>query len=133
MIPWLRYLIAFVVACHGFIYVPLLFVPNMLKPWRGRSWLLGSTVTGDRLKVLVVALHVSAGILILAGGAAIGFAAWAPALWRPLAIVGAALGLAGFAVFWDGQAQRVVEEGGIGAAISLMLLGSAVAFPGVFS
>jgi hypothetical protein len=42
-------------------------------------------------------------------------------------------GLAGFAVFWDGQAQRVVEEGGIGAAISLMLLVSAVAFPGVFS
>lgn len=22
MIPWLRYLIAFVVACHGFTYIP---------------------------------------------------------------------------------------------------------------
>lgn len=48
------------------------------------------------------------------------------------AIVGAALGLAGFAVFWDGQARLVVEEGAIGAAMSLVLLVSAIEFPGAF-
>ena len=132
MNPWLRYLIAFVVVCHGSIYIPLLFVPDMLKGWRGRSWLLGSPLTGDRLKALVVVLHVSAGIVILASGAAMGFATWAPGWWRPLAIVGGAVGLAGFALFWDGQAQRVVEEGGIGAAISLILLVSAIALPNAF-
>jgi hypothetical protein len=132
MNPWLHYLIAFVVACHGLIYIPLLFVPEMLAGWRGRSWLLGSALTGDGLKALVTALHVSAGIMIVAGAVAIGVAAWAPGWWRPLAIIGAALGLAGFAVFWDGQTGRVVEEGGIGAAISLILLVSAIAFPSAF-
>jgi hypothetical protein len=132
MASWPQYLIAFVVACHGSIYVPLLFVPDMLKQWRGRSWLLGSTLTGNRLKVLVVALHVSAGILILASGAAIAMATWFPGWWRPLAISGAALGIAGFAVFWDGQTGRVAEEGGIGAAISLLLLVSAIGLPSAF-
>lgn len=130
MSPSVRYLIAFVVACHGFIYIPLLFVPEMLKGWRGRSWLLGGALTGARLRVVLAALHVGAGVLILASGVAIGLAAWAPGWWRPLAIAGAALGIAGFALFWDGQRVRVVEEGGIGAAISLILLVSAVALPG---
>ncbi len=132
MNPWLRYLIAVVVVCHGSIYIPLLFVPDMLKGWRGRSWLLGRALTGDGLKALLVALHVGAGILILASGAAMGFAAWVPGWWRAPAIVGAALGLAGFAVFWDGQTRRVVEEGGIGAAISLLLLVGAIAVPDAF-
>jgi hypothetical protein len=132
MTPWLRYPIAFVVACHGFVYVLLLFVPEVLTGWRGRSWLLGGALTGDRLRAVALALHVGAGAAILASGAAIGLAAWAPGWWRPIAIVGAALGLAGFAVFWDGQAGRVVEEGGIGAAISLVLLAVALALPGAF-
>jgi hypothetical protein len=132
MNPWLQSLIAFVVACHGAIYIPLLFVPEMLTGWRGRSWLLGDLLTGKGLTRLLVALHVSAGILIVASGVAIGLAVWAPGWWPPLAIIGAALGLAGFAVFWDGQPGRVVEEGGIGAALSLFLLVSALAFPGAF-
>jgi hypothetical protein len=64
MSPWLQYPIALVVACHGFIYAYLLFVPDTLNGWRGISYLLGSTLTGDRL----MALHVGAGILILASG-----------------------------------------------------------------
>jgi hypothetical protein len=132
MSPWIQYPIAFVVACHGFIYVPLIFVPDMLKGWRGRSWLLGSAITGDRLKALAAALHVGAGVLILASALAIAFAPLAPGWWAPLSIVGSALGMAGFAVFWDGQTGRVVEEGGIGAALSVILLASAVAFPNAF-
>jgi hypothetical protein len=127
MSPWIQYPIAFVVACHGFIYVPLIFVPDMLKGWRGRSWLLGSAITGDRLKALAAALHVGAGVLILASALAIAFAPLAPGWWAPLSIVGSALGMAGFAVFWDGQTGRVVEEGG-----SVILLASAVAFPNAF-
>jgi hypothetical protein len=99
-------LIAFVVACHGFTYIPFgLLVPDKIKGWRGSSRPLGTTLTGDRLRTVVLILHVLAGIAILACAAAIAFA---PGWWWPLAIVGAALGIAAFAVFWDGQTRLVV-------------------------
>jgi hypothetical protein len=34
--------------------------------WKGRPWLLGSLVTDDRLRSLVVDLHVTAGIATIA-------------------------------------------------------------------
>jgi hypothetical protein len=62
MTSWLRYLIAFVVACHGFTSVPFgLLVPGRLGAWRGRSSLVGGALTRDGLKALVAALHVVAG------------------------------------------------------------------------
>ncbi len=81
----------------------------------------------------MLALHAMAGIVTLACAVAIGFAPSVPGWWRPLAIVGAAVGIAGFAVFWDGQTQLLVPEGAIGAVISLILLVSAIAFAGAFS
>ncbi|HLJ58828.1 MAG TPA: hypothetical protein VKZ50_03765 [bacterium] len=129
----MRYLIAFVVGCLGFTNVPFgLFVPGTLKEWRGSSWQLGNTLTGDRLNVLVVALHVMAGIATLACAVASGFAPSAPGWWRPLAIVGAATGSVGFAIVWDGQIQFLAPEDAIGAGISLMLLVCAIAVPRVF-
>lgn len=134
MAPWLQYLIAFVVGCHGYAYIPFgIFVRTALKEWRGSSWLLGSTLTGDGLKEVALALHVIAGIVILASGIAIGFASSAPGWWRPLMVVGAVVGIAGFAVFWDGQTRLLATEGAIGAVISLILLVSAIAFPRAFS
>ncbi len=134
MPPWLRYLIAFVVGCHGFTYIPFgILVPGTLKEWRGSSWLLGRTLTGGRLKALVLTLHVMAGIALLACGVTVGVVRSIPGLWCPLAIVGAMLGIAGFAVFWDGQTKLLVLEGAIGAVISLILLVSAIAFAGAFS
>jgi hypothetical protein len=128
MTPWLRYLIAFVVGCHGFTYIPFgILVPGTLKEWRGSSWLLGRAITGDRLRTLVLALHVTAGIVILACAVAIALAPSAPGWWRPPAIVGAVVGIAGFAVFWDGQTQLLAQEGVIGVFISLLLLVSAIA------
>ena len=62
MTPWLQYLIAFVVGCHGLTYIPFgLCVPDNLTEWRRSSWLLGSSITGDRLKALVLTVHVMAG------------------------------------------------------------------------
>jgi len=93
MTPWLRYLIAFVVGCHGFTYIPFgILVPGTLKEWTERSWLLGSALAGERLKPFVLALHVTAGIAILACAVAIAFASALPGWWRSLAVVGAALG-----------------------------------------
>ena len=133
MTPWLRFLIAFVVFCHGFVYVRIGSVlPGPIKEWRGSSRLLGSAVTDGQLKALVVGLHVIAGIATLACAVAIGFAPWIPGWWRPLAIAGAAVGIAGFAVFWDGQTRLLFQEGAIGAVLSLILLGGAIAFPRAF-
>lgn len=131
--PWLRYLIAFLVVCHGFVYLRIMVTaPNQLPGWNGSSWISGGALSGDRLKSLLLVLHAAAGVLILACGVAIGLAASLPGWWRPLAIVGAALGLAAFALFLDGQPQLVVQEGGIGAGISAILLLGAIAFAGAF-
>ena len=136
MTPWIRYLIAFVVFGHGFVYVRIGSVlPGPIKDWKGTSWLLGSAVTDDQLRALVVGLHVIAGIATLACALAIGGAPWVPWVrgwWRPLGIAGAAVGLAAFAAFWDGQTRLLFEEGAIGAAISLILLVLASRFPLAF-
>jgi len=125
MRPWLRYLLAFVVFAHGFVYARIgAVLPGEIKQWSGRSWLLGSAVTGEPLVVLSRVLHVAAGVLILACSVALAFNhPW----WRPLAIVGSAVGLVAFAVFWDGQARFLAEEGAIGAGVSLVLLICALA------
>lgn len=134
METWLRYLIAFVVFAHGFVYVRIGSVlPGPIKGWRGTSWLLGDSFTGDQLKRLVVSLHVAAGIAILACAAAIAVAPSLPGWWRPLAIAGAAVGVVAFAVFFDGQTHLLFEEGVIGAVVSLTLLVGAIAFAGAFS
>ena len=128
MAPWLRYLIAFVVFAHGFVYVRIGSVlPGPIKAWRGRSWLLSDTVTGDQLRRVVVSLHVAAGIALLACAVAIALAPSLPGLWRQLAITGAAIGLVAFSVFWDGQTRLLFEEGVIGAVVSLVLLIGAIA------
>jgi len=103
-----------------------------LIEWQGRSRLLGGAVSGDRLNTLVRALHLVAGAAILSCAAAIAVAPSAPGWWRPLAIVGAAIGLGAFVVFYDGQARLLVVEGAIGAVASLILLVTAIAIPEAF-
>ena len=128
MTPWLRYFIAFVVFCHGFIYVRIgSTLPDPIKEWKGMSWLLGSAVTDERLKALVVGLHVVAGIATLGSALAIGLAPSIPGWWRPLAIAGGAVGFVAFAVFWDGQTRLLFQEGAIGALVSLIILVIAMA------
>jgi hypothetical protein len=134
MRPWMQYLIAFLVFGHGFIYVRIgPTATRTVKGWGGRSWLLGDAITGAHLASLVAALHVLAGVLILACAATIAVGPSLAAWWPPLAISGAVVGMAAFAVFWDGQAHLLFEEGAAGALISLLLLASAIAFPRAFA
>ncbi len=131
MAPWLRYLIAFVVGCHGFAYIPFgILMPDTLKEWSGRSRLFG--LNGNRLKGPVRAFHVMAAVTILACAVAIAFVPSAPGLWRLLAVAGAGLGVAAFALFWDGQAHLLAQEGLIGGVLSLILLVIGIAFPRLF-
>ena len=133
MNAWLRYLIAVVVACHGLTYALFpFFAPAGFKAWRGRAWVLGGAVTGARLRALMMALHIAAGIATIACAAAIAAVPLAAGWWPPLAIAAGVLSLASFATFYDGQARFAVEEGAIGLALGLLLLASALAFPAAF-
>ena len=130
---WLRFVIAFVVFCHGIAYLPYGFVPGqVVKEWKGSSQLLGSVLTPDRVHVAVQVLFLTAGAAMCAVAVAIALAPWVPGWWRPLAIVGSVAGLAGFAAFWDGQGHLLVQEGVIGVALSLILLSVAIAVPKAF-
>lgn len=96
----MRYLIAFIVGCHGFTCIPFgIPVPVRLKEWKGSSWFLGNALMGNRLKARVLVLHVMAGIVILACAVGIAFARSVPGLWRLIAIAGGILSLGAFAVF----------------------------------
>jgi hypothetical protein len=133
MKPWVQYLIAFLVFCHGFVYVRIgSALPAPVKGWNGHSWLLGDAISNSQVIKLVVPLHVIAGIAILACAIAIGMPSLLPGWWRPLAVVGAVLGVVAFAVFWYGQSRLLFDEGGFGALISLILLVAAIAFPTAF-
>lgn len=133
MSPWLRYLIAFVVFAHGFVYLRIGSVlPSPIPAWRGSSWLFGSLLTGRTLTTTVVGLHVIAGVLIVASALAIGLAPSVPGWWRPLAAAGGTVGIVAFAVFWDGQTNLLFDEGGLGALLSALLIAAAVLFPGAF-
>jgi len=134
MRPWIQYLVAFLLFGHGFIYVRIgPTATRTITGWGGRSWLLGDAITGKYLASLVATLHVLAGLSILACAAAIALGPALASWWTPLAVTGAVLGIAAFAVFWDGQARLLFEEGALGALISLLLLASAIAFPRAFA
>jgi hypothetical protein len=134
MVIWLRLIIAFVIACHGLVYIIYGYmIPGKIKEWNGTSWILGSSVKGDRLKKLMLILHVAAGIGTIACAVAIAIAPLISGLWPPLAIIGASIGIIGFIMFWDGQVRFLVQEGLIGAAISLAILLTAVLFPTAFN
>ena len=74
MTPWLRYLIAFVVACHGFVFIGPGSPSERIKRRMRAPGLLGGTLTDGQCEALVVGLHVIAGIVTLACAAAIAFA-----------------------------------------------------------
>jgi hypothetical protein len=127
MPPWIRYLIAFVVFCHGFIYVRIgSMLPGPIAEWKGNSWLLGEAIVNGDLERLTIGLHVAAGIATIACAAALAFVPVVPGWWRPLAIAGGALGIVAFGVFWDGQTRLLCEEGLIGAIVSAALAAAAI-------
>ena len=133
MKPWAQHVIAFLIFCHGFVYVRIgSMLPAPVKGWRGSSWLLGEGISNPQLTTLVVVLHMIAGIAMLACAVAIGVPSLLPGWWRPLAITGAMLGLVAFAVFWDGQTGLLFDEGALGALISLIILVAAITFPAAF-
>jgi hypothetical protein len=134
MNEWLRYLIAFVVACYGITYFMFGFLgPRQMKEWKGTSRILGPVLSADRLHAVIPVVHVVAGAGVLATGIAIALAPLVLGVWPPLAILGGIASIAAFAAFWDGRPKHIVQEGGIGLGISLIRLMGALTLPGAFS
>jgi len=129
LIVLVRYLIALVVGSHGITYVMFALLGQAFVEWRGSSWLLGSTITGDTLKTLTLALWVITGVGFIATGIAIAFASSLQGFWRPLATGASIVSVLSFAIFWDGQMARFTDQGGIGMVLSLMILISTIVFP----
>jgi hypothetical protein len=133
MTPWIHYLLAFFLFCHGFVYVRIgSMLPAPVKGWNGSSWLLGNSIGTSQLATLSIWLHVIAGLALLACAFAIGLPSLLPGWWRPLAVAGAIFGIVAFALFWDGQRALLFDEGGLGALISLLVLIAAFAVPAAF-
>jgi hypothetical protein len=132
--PWLRDHVAPVISGHGFICAKFGpgGLPDAIKDWKGTSWLLGGAIAGDRLKKLARGFSLVAGSATLACGVALALAGSSPGPWRRLALFGAAFGIVAIAVFWDGQTERLVNQGVTGAAVGALLLLSAILFPRAF-
>ena len=132
MNDWWRYLLAFIIACHGLTYLLFGFLgPAAIKEWSG-SRILGRVLSVRQIHLAIPVAHVVAGVAIMAAAIAIAFVPAAPAWWVFLALVGGVGSIAAFAAFWDGRAENIVQEGGIGLGLSLTLVVVALAFPGAF-
>ena len=133
MKPWAQYLIAFLIFCHGFIYVRIgSMLPAPVKGRKGSSWLLDEYISNPQLTTLVVVLHVIAGIATLVCAVAIGVPSLLPGWWRPLAMTGACSVSSRSPCFGMGRQDCGSMRGGLGALISLIILTAAITFPAAF-
>lgn len=125
---WFRYAIGIVVAIHGYVYIPFAFyLVNEFQRAHGASWLLGSVLGTSGLRTTTLMVHVAAGVLLLACGLLLVFAAGAVPAWRALAVAGGGVGVLAFLITWNGHISRLSEQGVLGAAASLAVLIAAIA------
>lgn len=131
---WRRYLLVLMILCHGFVYINAArgLLPGMFDGWNG-SLLLGNTINLVSLVDLAKALWIAAGVGMIGSGITSTFIAKVRGLSRMLAIIASTVGIVGFAVFWDGQTQRIVGQGLIGAVLSFVILFTALVYPKAFS
>jgi hypothetical protein len=121
----LKALFAVFIMLHGLVhlwYVTLSlrlveFQPDM--GWTGRSWLFSPLLGDAATRALAAVLYSLATLGFVAGGIGI-FAGqgW----WRPLVIGSATFSSAIILLFWDGNAQLLVQKGLIGLLINAGLL-----------
>ena len=127
--PGMRNLLAFLVFVHGLIYLwGAAGLPDAIAGWQG-SMLTGDFIGRAAVGGLIVGLHVLAGLFFIALSGAIAFAPGLHGAWRPVTAAAAIVGLTAFAVLWDGRLGALIEQGVVGAAISLLLLVAVLRLP----
>jgi hypothetical protein len=98
----LRVVLAIVLVAHGIGHVLFLGPAVRIVGWAdqsGGSWLLSPTVGDAAAHAAGALVWAAATVLFVAAAAGL---ALAQEWWRPVALVGAFVSLAGIVVFWDG-------------------------------
>jgi hypothetical protein len=121
----LRFIFGIFIVLHGLVHL-LYFGQSQrlfeLQPgmvWPDGSWAFSKLLGDDVTRLLASILCVLAAIGFVAGGTGIlGSQAW----WRPVVVGSAAFSAAIFILFWDGQAQKLADKGGIALLINLAIL-----------
>lgn len=127
----LRIIFAAFVVLHGLVH--LLYVGQSqrlfeLQPgmvWPDRSWAFSRFLGDGTTRAVASACCVLAAIGFVAGG--IGLLvrqAW----WRPAAASAAAFSTVFLVLFWNGQLERLDDQGGIAVLINLAILAALLIF-----
>lgn len=121
----LRVIVGIFIVLHGLVHL-LYFGQSRrlfeLQPgmvWPDGSWAFSRPLGDDASRFLASAVCVLAAVGLVAGGAGLLVnLVW----WRPVVIGSSVLSAVLFALFWDGQMQRLPDKGAIGILISVGLL-----------
>ncbi len=129
MLPWIRYVIGILIAVHGYVYIPFAFyLVNEFQRTYGSPRLLRRIPGTAPKRTTTLALHLAAGVLLLACGVVVVIAPSAVPLWRALAVAGGAVGVMAFILAWNGRPTHLSEQGLLGAIASLSVLITGLAF-----
>jgi len=127
----LRIIVAVFIVLHGLVH--LLYAGQSqrafeLQPgmtWPDGSWAFSSLLGVAGTRVVASACCVLAAIGFVAGGAGLLLKqAW----WRPVVVGAAAFSATMLLVLWDGQMQRLDDQGGIAVLINLAILSLLLVF-----
>jgi hypothetical protein len=127
----LRIIVIVFVVLHGLVH--LLYVGQSgrlfeLQPglvWPDGSWAFSRLLGDEAARVVAGACCVLAAIGFVAGGAGLlARQAW----WRPVVVGAAAFSAATLLLLWDGQMQRLDDQGAIAILINLAILAALLIF-----
>jgi hypothetical protein len=121
----LRIIVTVFIVLHGLVHLlyvgqsQSLFELQAGMTWPDGSWAFSRLLGDEGTRLLASACCLLAAIGFVAGG--IGLLA-RQAWWRPMIVGAAAFSAAMLLVLWDGQMQRLDDQGGIAVLINLAIL-----------
>jgi hypothetical protein len=125
----LRFIIGVFIVLHGLVHL-LYFGQSWrlfeLQPgmtWPDGSWAFSGLLGDSATRLLASIACVLAAIGFVASGTGILVRqAW----WRPVVVSAAAFSAVVFVLFWNGQMQKLDNQGGIGLLINIAILAAVV-------
>ena len=97
--------------------------PGMV--WPDGSWAFSKILGDEETRLLATVFLVLAATGFVVGGASmLARQAW----WRPVIVAAAALSVAIFVLFWDGDLQKLADKGAIALLINTVILAAVLVF-----
>lgn len=121
--PWVRYIIVFLIICHGYVYIPLgTFMFNKQTEANKHYWLWGEKNAPNWFIMLKKTSYILTGIIIFIGGIALGFTFSKTDIWKLFLVIGPSIGIVCYLVFGSGQLKLFFQDGGIGLIANLLII-----------